>query len=1073
MKHFSLKAVLCLFALCLICAAAFPVSAAASVPVWGSCSDTVNWTLDKDSGIITISGTGAMPDYASGEAPWYGDRMSVKTIRVEDGITAVGAYAFSYAIYADTVVLADSVSVIGSNAFAACCELSSVRMPGVTKIGSHAFADCNKRLENISWPLNLSEIGDYAFYGCTMLKAPVFTEHLTSVGMYAFAYCNGITELSLPESLVKVGDYAFDSCKSLRSVSLPDSMTRLSAFMFRGCSSLTQAVLPQGLTSVSPYAFADCVNLAWVWIPDGVTAIGQSAFECCSGLERILLPGSVCSIGKGAFYHCLNLSTACYFGSESMWSRVAVASCNEPLLCAEFDFDPHTYTECKTVSPRSCTADGILAYTAADGACRTETVRAAGHAYEKAGSTLWRCSICGDTHAVPSGTAGYGSFGPGLEWLLTTDGTLSVSGEGPMPNVGVRTSAPWYGLRNSVLRVKVNSGVTYVGSEAFTYCTRLTGVTLADTVTEIGESAFDACYALQNVTLPSQLAVIGKQAFFDCYMLPEILLPDSLSVIGEYAFYNCEALSAPHFPAGLKSIGQWAFAYCDTFTEVTIPAETELLGDYAFDSCKSLRSAALPDSLTYLGIYAFRGCKQLESACIPKNIPYIGQNTFDGCTALTSVTIPSSVTEIGKSAFYNCSALHDVYYGGTAAKWAEVIVSPVGNAPLLGSVLHCIKPETPKAPSNLKAVNKSDGVCLTWDPAEGTGNYVILRDGVQTGTSADASYTDKSAKSGVVYSYSVKAVAGETASAPSDAAVIMFLAVPENVKCVCEAEGIRVSWDAVDGATGYTLYRRLSTSDTWTSVFTSTEAATLSKLDKGVTDGRTYFYTVRANFKSTDGNTRYTSVMAASAEKIECNLVSSLDTPTIKSVTNGFSSILVKWTKVSGADGYYIYRRTEGSDTWTKLKTITQPKSGSTVSFGNTKSDNGTVYTYKAVAYRGTTVSSDSNEKSYMRLTYPTLTASSTTAGKITLRWTGNEYATSFQIEYTQGESFTGATRKTLTSYKTSTAYSGLESGTEYRVRVRAYVKYWNEAEGRDMFYYGTWSNADGTGASVQSVTVK
>ena len=47
----------------------------------GECNETVEWSLDSE-GVLTISGTGAMPDYAYNgtNSPWYSRRNSIKSI---------------------------------------------------------------------------------------------------------------------------------------------------------------------------------------------------------------------------------------------------------------------------------------------------------------------------------------------------------------------------------------------------------------------------------------------------------------------------------------------------------------------------------------------------------------------------------------------------------------------------------------------------------------------------------------------------------------------------------------------------------------------------------------------------------------------------------------------------------------------------------------------------------------------------------------------------------------------------------------------------------------------------------
>lgn len=89
-----MKKVLALFfILCLVALLVPTVWAVES----GTCGEGVTWVLD-DSGTLTISGSGAMEDYASASAsPWYSQRTAVKAVVIENGVTTIGAWRFTIA----------------------------------------------------------------------------------------------------------------------------------------------------------------------------------------------------------------------------------------------------------------------------------------------------------------------------------------------------------------------------------------------------------------------------------------------------------------------------------------------------------------------------------------------------------------------------------------------------------------------------------------------------------------------------------------------------------------------------------------------------------------------------------------------------------------------------------------------------------------------------------------------------------------------------------------------------------------------------------------------------------------
>ena len=141
----------------------------------GSCGDNVTWMLTSD-GTLTISGTGAMTDYYnSGATPWHSVCSQIKSVIIEDGVTRIGNYAFSYCDALAGVTIPDSVTTIGDQAFKDCKALTSMAIPGsVTMIGDWAFDGCGALTDiyyggyGIDW---LSASGNY----CGIPSVPPFT----------------------------------------------------------------------------------------------------------------------------------------------------------------------------------------------------------------------------------------------------------------------------------------------------------------------------------------------------------------------------------------------------------------------------------------------------------------------------------------------------------------------------------------------------------------------------------------------------------------------------------------------------------------------------------------------------------------------------------------------------------------------------------------------------------------------------------------------------------------------------------------------------------------------------------
>ena len=154
--------------------------------------------------------------------------------------------------------------------------------------------------------------------------------------------------------------------------------------------------------------------------------------------------------------------------------------------------------------------------------------------------------------------------------------------------------------------------------------------------------------------------------------------------------------------------------------------------------------------------------------------------------------------------------------------------------------------------------------------------------------------------------------------------------------------GVKVSWNKCAGATGYYVYRKNS-SGSWTRIATISGGSTLSYTDKSAKTGQKYTYTVKAVSGS------YTSYYDYDGETIMF-----LKTPKISSSQSTRSGVKVKYNTISGAKGYYIYRKTTNGN-WVLVGNV---KSGTTGTFTDKTAKKGATYIYTVRAYNGATRSS-------------------------------------------------------------------------------------------------------------------
>lgn len=161
---------------------------------------------------------------------------------------------------------------------------------------------------------------------------------------------------------------------------------------------------------------------------------------------------------------------------------------------------------------------------------------------------------------------------------------------------------------------------------------------------------------------------------------------------------------------------------------------------------------------------------------------------------------------------------------------------------------------------------------------------------------------------------------------------------------------------------------------------------------------------------------------------------SGLSKPKLVSAANSKSGVTVKWEKVSGAKGYYIYRKTAGGS-FKKIKKIT---SGTTVKYTDKTASSGTAYIYTVKAYRGSTAGDcDKAGLTIIRLSSPVLVSAAGSSAGVKVKWKKVKGATSYQVFRKEN----GGKYKKLASVKSSkSTYTDktAEKGKTYYYTVRA-----------------------------------
>ena len=332
----------------------------------GECGDNLSWTLYED-GLLEISGTGEMWDYEyyrrgtsyyteGSSAPWdlYRQDLMMISLKLNEGITTIGDYAFYNGGFTGSLTIPNSVTSIGDSAFCGCCGFTgNLSIPdSVTKIGNSAFYFCYGFTGSLTIPNSVTSIGGEAFCGCSGFSGNLtISDSVTTIESGAFSQCFDFTgSLTIPNSVTTIGDHAFSYCSGFTgNLTIPDSVTSIGASAFYYCFNITSSnlIIPNNVNTISsPNPFAvvgvskfetddsryfkaeegilyskDMKRLVScpysktgvLSIPDSVTTISGEAFSHCN-ITGLNIPSSVTTIEGGAFSYCSNLTSAYFFG---------------------------------------------------------------------------------------------------------------------------------------------------------------------------------------------------------------------------------------------------------------------------------------------------------------------------------------------------------------------------------------------------------------------------------------------------------------------------------------------------------------------------------------------------------------------------------------------------------------------------------------------------------------------------------------------------------------------------------------------------------------------------------------
>ncbi len=241
------------------------------------------------------------------------------------------------------------------------------------------------------------------------------------------------------------------------------------------------------------------------------------------------------------------------------------------------------------------------------------------------------------------------------------------------------------------------------------------------------------------------------------------------------------------------------------------------------------------------------------------------------------------------------------------------------------------------APQITNLSEDANGVKIKWGSVQGAAKYRVYSKNSsggwdRIGETSSPEYLDSTVTSGNTYTYTVRCVNSKgcfVSDYDHNGRSCRFNGIPAPIitKIDSEAEGLRISWNAVAGAAKYRVYYKNSRGG-W-SVLGETPETEI--LDNVVTAGHSYTYTVRCLGSGGRLISGYDATGRTGTYK-------GVETPRITSLENTASGVRISWNPVEGAKHYRVFYK--GKNGWARL--------GDTngASYTDTNVRDGGTYTY-------------------------------------------------------------------------------------------------------------------------------
>lgn len=834
------------------------------------------------------------------------------------GVLSAGVLRDSTAL--EEVVIPSSVKEIGGNAFHGCSNLKSVSLsPGLKRVYA-AFSNCTS-LKNISFPDSVEYIGSNVFQGCTALES-----------------------VSLPDKLSEIGNYAFDKCVNLASITIPDGVTSIGSHAFRDCSKLSDVKMPENLTQIGYEAFLNCKGLSEIYISKSVTKIDGYAFKNCDNLDTIhtsdmdaLLkvrwdigahPFAYPSPSSGKYVHNRYyengklVTEALMAADQGYMTQFAFTNCRDlkRITIPERmdDIGDYQFLNCTSLThvsiPKEITSISENAFKN----CRNlKCITFGGTAEELEDITIWaegnsilskvgwhvNGSCCRPTFTVSQNIHGF----PLIKWK------------------SVRCAVA-YGIYHSVdnenyYLIDIVDGNEYIDLDAVPGEKNYYAVVGISTYGGTGGTT-----GFKSVLAKCEAPVISVSR--DDVSGKPVVSWESVSSAKKYQVYRATSQNGKY--SSVKTVT--GTSYTDTTAK---PGTTYYYRVHAIGTSSTTKSIA-SNVVSMLTICAQPVVKATVNSTTGQ--PSLSWKKVTGANKYEVYRATEAAGEYQLLATQKAVTFLDTTAAGDTQYYYKVkaISTKAGaNSTDMTPVAICSAMAQPV----ITVGNTAEGAPkITWDAVSNAVSYRVIRSTSQkgtyteVGTTTETAFVDVTAQTGALYYYKVMAVGKVSESVPS---------AYKSTRACCESPVIgsdvqastgkpMISWNAVEGARKYEVYRAASENGKYKKIKTVTA---LVYTDTTAKPGTTYYYKVMAVPASSAAKS-----IASNIVGIKCICAQPVVKATVNSTTGQPN---LSWKKITGASKYNIYRATAENGDFELLST----QKG--VSFKDLTAAADTVYYYR------------------------------------------------------------------------------------------------------------------------------